>query len=459
MSEAVFHERARLRPAKRRSEPAKGMKASDIAARLTAAGVALSLFPGAGQQPLQALILSAMLLLLAGGFMIVTGPTAGRISVLLGGAVLIAYAFSGLAGPLDRSAPGLAVLVSAGAVFAVGWIAAGRKGFYESMLGAFIWCACLFCAAVFFNAVSNLDRSASGAIGFDTPETASVVFGMLILVGLGRISIAFKRARDSSLSRSDAVDRSMRHSLGGLLLMGLALACLAATGSNVGQMYGFGMALLYFAWEMRRTSAVRARGWLLQLMFILTPIAGLALVGGGVVMSLLPDTSEAGAVDNLLARRWTDLGAAWSEQIWLGHGVGSFDTVRDSHATLFNYAATSGPDGAHNVVLNVLVESGLLGAGLLLIVLLAVHAQVVRGALGRRSRRSLARLAICLSGLLALHGMTQHSLDTPSVIWMYALVVGMAAGTSGTKRLGATTSQPVTGSPQDVHVSGGLASP
>ena len=75
-----------------------------------------------------------------------------------------------------------------------------------------------------------------------------------------------------------------------------------------------------------------------------------------------------------------------------------------------------------------------------------MHARIF-GALGsRRMPRTFLRLAVAASALLLLHGVTDSSLDLPSIVWTYALLLGAACGiASGGRTTQSKSSKPTEG--------------
>ena len=86
------------------------------------------------------------------------------------------------------------------------------------------------------------------------------------------------------------------------------------------------------------------------------------------------------------------------------------------------------PGQAHNAFVTWLVEAGLVGLGVLVLVLASMHARIFGALSSRRIPRTFLRLAIAASALMLLHSVTDSSLDLPSAVWMYALILGAACG-------------------------------
>lgn len=157
----------------------------------------------------------------------------------------------------------------------------------------------------------------------------------------------------------------------------------------------------------------------------------LGLAAWGASIAVLADGSAARDVDTgrlLHAERLVAYFNAWLEQPFLGHGLGSIEIVRDRIMNLWNADALLAVGGAQNGPLHLLVEVGIAGAAVLFIGLSVMHIRILAGMRESKAPRTMLRLALCASGLLALHGAFSSSLDIPGVIWLYALLLGAACG-------------------------------
>jgi O-antigen ligase len=86
------------------------------------------------------------------------------------------------------------------------------------------------------------------------------------------------------------------------------------------------------------------------------------------------------------------------------------------------------------VFLHWMVETGIVGTAAIVIVLGLVHLQIFRALGDKGAPRSLLRLAVAASFFLLLHGVSDTSLDIPSIAWLYALLLGAACGMASSGR-------------------------
>jgi O-antigen ligase len=165
---------------------------------------------------------------------------------------------------------------------------------------------------------------------------------------------------------------------------------------------------------------------------IVAPLLACALAIGGVTDGWLHDETVApgigvgDALPNL--QRFDAYSSLWLQDLLTGHGFGSVSVAGATVQTLDNAKATLAPGGAHNVFLTWLVETGLVGLALLLVFLAAAHFRITTTLTSRRAPRTFTRMSFAASGLLLLHGVTDSSLNLPSVTWLYALLLGIACG-------------------------------
>jgi O-antigen ligase len=172
---------------------------------------------------------------------------------------------------------------------------------------------------------------------------------------------------------------------------------------------------------------------------IVAPIIALGLAGWGVSLAWLHDETVAqgiGATDMLPnAQRFEAYMGAWMDSPVFGHGLGSVNAEGDKAMTLFNANAMLAPGEAHNVFVTWLVEAGIVGLSLLVLAIGSMYARIFAALRSRRTPRTFLRLAVAAGVFLLLHGMTDSSLDLPSAVWLYALLLGAACGVATGRRL------------------------
>jgi O-antigen ligase len=127
--------------------------------------------------------------------------------------------------------------------------------------------------------------------------------------------------------------------------------------------------------------------------------------------------------------------SAWAESPAFGHGLGSIGDAGSQTTTLFNAKAMLAPGQAHNVAITWLVETGILGLALLVLIVGAMYTRIFSALRNRNTPRTFLRLAVGAGVLLLIHGLTDSSLDLPSATWLYAFLLGAACGVATGRRI------------------------
>jgi O-antigen ligase len=410
---------------------------------LAAIGVLLmSHFLFGAASPVSALFVSACLIAVSLLAVLFAGPRYVTFGMIIGAGVVWAFAVTGAAGHLDRAAPMLSVMFAAGAIWAVGYVCARQRGALDIVWAGLIWSSLIYCIWTFFLHIGDALAAAQGATSpspqFDTPVSAAILFSLFALIASARILHVVKMMDAQALSNSAMIDRLFRDSLGGLLLFGFSLTCLALTGSRVGMLLMTSLLLIQIWWDTRAITQRDHRSVFVRTMAGLAPFVALGFAVWAVALAFLRDETivRTAAHPEILPRlqRLQVYFSAWLEQPFFGHGLGSIDLVRDRLTTLANADALTAPGGAQNVALHWLVETGVVGTLVLALVIGAVHVGILRAFRTVKAPRTFLRLALIASLLFLLHGAMDSSLDLPSLIWLYALLLGAACGVAAYRR-------------------------
>jgi O-antigen ligase len=234
------------------------------------------------------------------------------------------------------------------------------------------------------------------------------------------------------------IDHLLRNGLGGILLMAFSLTCLAAVGSLVGAIFVAAVLIGHAWWDMRAILEREHRGIVMRIVAQLAPLAAIGLAGWGIYLAWFHDESITAGVGLSETpphvQRFMAYFDAWLQRPVEGHGIGAIESVGDGATTLWNAKAMLAPGGAQNVFLHWLVETGAIGASAIVLVLAAIHFRIFAAIGSRGMPRTFLRLAISAGFLLLLHGVSDSSLDIPSIAWLYALLLGAACGVATSKR-------------------------
>lgn len=391
-------------------------------------------------QPIASLPLSGMLIATAIIAVFAAGPRHTTIGMMVGAGVIAVFGVTGLAGPLYRSAPDLAVLMAAGALWSIGYIAARHRRALDVAWSMLVWGSVAYSAWMFTLNASFAPSGVNAILGaFATPANASILFGLFAILGMGRILHVIKQMDAEALARSQMIERILRQGLGGILLVALALTCLSIAGSRTGILLTLAMLVALMWWDTLTITSREHRGIPTRVAAILAPVIALGLAAWGVWLGWTNDetiTSGIGGSDVMPnVQRMQAYMTAWMESPAFGHGFGSIGAEGDKMMTLFNAKAMRTPGGAHNVFVTWLVEVGVVGLALLILALSAMYTRVIGALKSRRTPRTFLRLAVIAGTFLLLHGVTDSSLDLPSAVWLYALLLGAACGVATGRRI------------------------
>ncbi|MBI1359043.1 MAG: hypothetical protein GC155_02040 [Alphaproteobacteria bacterium] len=392
--------------------------------------------------PVSALFVSACLIGAAVLSILAAGPRFVTFGMAMGIAAIWIFAASGFSGPIDRAAPALAILFASGAIWATGYVCARQRGALDIVWTGLVWSSFVFCLWSFFqhiaDALSGAPGSANLAFGFSSAPAAASLFGLFALIGSARILHVVKQMDAEALSRSAMIDRLFRDALGGMLLLGFSLTCLVMTGSRVGILLTGGVLLFQACWDTWAITQRDHRNPLVRWLARLSPLIAAGLCGFGIVQSFLHDESVSSQVahTDILPRlqRLQVYFSAWLERPLFGHGLGSLHIARDRLATLSNAEVLAAPGDAQNVFLHWMVETGAVGTLAILTAIAAIHVGIFRAFGGGKMPRTFIRLALVASLLMTLHGVADNSLVLPSLVWLYAFLLGAACGVAVSRR-------------------------
>ncbi len=388
-----------------------------------------------GVQPMASLFFSGCLILSAAVSVMLAGPRHATVGMSLAPCLVLAFAFLGLFGSLRTAAPDIAVLLAMCAAWTIGFLAARHRATINILWTTLVWAMLLYTIWVFFTQIGATLGATTGeplTAGLGSPIEAAVMFGFFALIGSARVMNVIKLMDAEALSRSEMVERLLRDGLGGMLLVGFALTCLAMTGSRVGGLLAISAIVFHSWWDLGFILRREHRSAWLQILEKLTPVASLGAVALAFFLSFFRDEAVepgiAGAAANTHLQRLEVYWSAFLEQPLFGHGLDQIDTLKNQTTTLYSYVSLSAYGDAQNVALNWLVETGIAGTAIAALVLLAAYVSVLRVFRHRGASRSLPRLVVMAGALLLFHGVADSSLALPGVIWAFALLLGCACG-------------------------------
>lgn len=253
------------------------------------------------------------------------------------------------------------------------------------------------------------------AAGFFTANVAGTQFGVLAILST---SWAIRQWRRHD---REPVARRVSEVGPAVALILLFLVCLLMTASRAAiGATGLAMALVV-GWEAIDNKRARlpliAGGALLVLM------AGLVLArGNSLFVDRFSDLTTAGDL------RATVIEAHWRAFLaspLSGYGLGSYPQLNNMIMTAPNSEALSVSVVLHNVYLQWLVEAGVIGAAPMFLLVAVILAITGWRAIGRAHNRGLLVGLLACSVLVLLHAAVDVSLNTPSFVAFWTLLLGL----------------------------------
>lgn len=350
-------------------------------------------------------------------------------------AIYIAYLLVGAAkGWLASGAPEYAALAGAGAIFLI-----GRAGARVFERGEVLWRFTLSLFAVialigfadhivdpgFILGTEKAYHETRLTTPFLSANTAATFYGIGAIAALAAFLRALRERGDARESRG--LEAAARRLLMPTLALVITLTCLVLTQSRAGALIGLGAAAGLLAWDSvaaRRRSG-RAERW--------APALILLAAAAGVLISIsaegLGERLERVGADS---SQRLDLAAAYVDAVRyapvFGHGPGGFEYVNDLAADASNAERLTRQNAAHNVVLQWLLQAGVVGTAIAGGILIAITNTILSGLGARRRARSFLRAGLAIFALVFAHGMVDYALEIPAFLWVFAWLAGLCAG-------------------------------
>lgn len=377
-------------------------------------------------EPAAGLLVSFLILAATAGACFHPAVRPSRLVWLMVCLVGLLYALAVVRGWASTGAAEYASLFAATGVFAIAQAGARAPERATVLWNATLFVGLLLGVIAFYDTVITpekilwLDRpnpSHRLATPFLSPNTAGTFFGLFSILAIGGVLEALARGvRAKSLVLP-------------LVSLLVCLTCMLMTGSR-GAITAFAAgALVLLGWTF---IAAWRRG---DRRGVLSPlglfIASLLVAAFWLSGSVVSERVFAG-IDNAGGSARVVMFDAYVRAIGdapvFGHGLGGFEFINARSARADNAATIMYQNAAHNVGLQWILQTGLVGfAGLAVIAGLIGH-DMRRGLDRRRSQRPLIRAAIVAALFVLGHGMVDFALEIPGFMWLFAWVLGIGAG-------------------------------
>jgi O-antigen ligase len=290
--------------------------------------------------------------------------------------------------------------------------------------------------AMYFN--TQTDVTARLDIGLGSANAAATVLGMIVLVSAALIMRAGSGRFDggeaaAALPKGWRWARYLVSAPFSLTALILAFACLMLTASR-GGLVALAVAIVTFGVCIvlgeARSTRKRRGSIIIPFLAVIGIAAFLFHRGGDFVMQRFAAAAESAENrHSLLAVHW----GAFLERPLFGHGLNTFHEVNSIAGSPDNWAVIGKAGSAHNIFVQLLEETGLIGAALFALMLappiLQAMSRLARGASGVEwSACAIAVCAFCL-----VHGMVDFGLQVPAIAALFAFMLGALVGESDRK--------------------------
>lgn len=358
--------------------------------------------------------------------------------------ISIAVLLSGKLGDWNIARTELVTLWAGIALWLTGYIigqnreAAYRTWSYLTWVGVFIGIL-----AFIIHLMSNQNSDAtvnSFQVGrlagnFGSSNTAATLFGMFLIISLGRLTSNAHRKLKNPTPKIYRLNHIIREEFISIACALLSLACLLLTESRAGIIISVTVAIIFLSTELYRyrrrkrllrgqSGTWRSRAGVVSVLII---VAGAISLLAFVFLQERSVTliADSGGRLALFAEYWPKV----LEKPWFGHGLGSFNRLNDTMVTADNVAMIGPLGAAHNVVLQWLLQLGVVGLALMSAVFLFILKDIFGAVFSTRLRDSSLFLAIlCMTAIVVQHAMVDYALEIPAIMWTFAFILGLGGG-------------------------------
>jgi O-antigen ligase len=249
-----------------------------------------------------------------------------------------------------------------------------------------------------------------------SPNTAGTVFGACLVVTLNLLASQVRRERSA---------RAFIPPVAAALLFALALLATASRGALVATTVGLVISLA--PQLLRRSTGGRAQ---ISVLAIATLALIIFAVAGKGVMQRFSSPTELDSRAAIFERSYQ----LFERSPINGFGMGAYDAVLRSSLEPADFARLWSIRSAHNVYLQWLVEAGVAGAILIFIVIGAIMLRTALTAARGGGRAAVLWGLIGADVVFLVHGLTDFTLQTPSVAALWTVMLGLQFGMANDRR-------------------------
>lgn len=257
---------------------------------------------------------------------------------------------------------------------------------------------------------------------FLSANTAASFFGIGVILTIGRII---------RVSTRHTGEKKLRHLILPIVTLLLCLTCLVLTASRAGILLTGCASAALLCWELvhRFRRGERQSIWVLTVASLGLAIAAgyIGLISGETFGGRLGD-----GVSGIETRTelWSAYAGAIRDQLWFGAGPGGFEYVNAVSADARNASTLVFQRAAHNVLLQWLVQTGLVGLAGLTCFWIGVSRRISGGLRRAGQSRWAIRTLVCVGIFVFAHSLVDYGLEIPAIAWLVAWLTGLASGLS-----------------------------
>jgi O-antigen ligase len=254
----------------------------------------------------------------------------------------------------------------------------------------------------------------------------AIYAGLSILCTLALIANEARKATEASIATRSGFIQFLDNMTLQIVVLAITFMVLATalllTQSRAGAMMTV-IAIIAFLTVLATTSAFAAKSTIRFGLVILIAGGVFGVISGSLLMSRIVYVAE--NMSERMTVYKTTLQAIGDRPL-LGFGLGSFPSVYPSYRGTEFSPNDATYDYAHNIYLQLAMESGLVGTVLLLLNIILITAVCVWGARQRHRNGFFAALGVAATVLVGGHGLLDFSLQIPAIAATYCLILGVA---------------------------------
>ncbi len=328
-----------------------------------------------------------------------------------------------------RTIEGVAAFLGVAAAFALGALCVRNRADKEIIARGVVVVTLALCAYALFLYANNLiGRAHRLELNFGSPNAAATTFAVLAVSNAALALRAASGKTSGYITASESVPAwlalMVRAPFSLAALIG-ASACILMTGSRAGILAAAAGVLAFItlaAWRAR--SRTHAAPQLVVFGAIVGLVGVIGYLGRNFAMRRLGLLDvDAQVRSEIFTEHWR----AFLERPIFGHGLNTFHEINTRAQTPANFEELREMGAAHNIYVQLLEETGVVGAGVFAIILGPLLWRAARGALTSQSGYEWSAAACGASVAVLLHGAVDFGLQVPAIAALYAFILAAYA--------------------------------